>query len=518
MRRPGRRRRRRRRRRCGGPPPRVVGLVEAAAQHDRGREPAAEPPAHLVLPVLALAGHLTGEVHDVDAVPRPVDRRRLVRAVDEHVVVDGQPGHVALLIDARAAAGRPGRCRAVRANRTVSMASGPTSVTSWWSARAAAMPPANCSPPAERRPVLVVDGDLHFVTIHATISASPTTRRRSSARRSATMAGRCFTKLRIDRTFCGATFGSGPLPADDGPHELGHHGTGGRPRFDQGGAHRHPRRCVLGQHQQPVALHEVAEQVRALAARRRVLVAHDRRRHVPVAPAQQPPAPGQVGVLVVEEEALVEEADLLQVRRAAAARCRRTRRRPRRARRTGPRRARGSRGRRRSHRRRGSSPTLLTTSCGAGGRSQLDPARLGVDGDVARLAPGRQRDGARRVGRQPHRHRASAARRSAERHPHLGARRGPPGARLTGRRRLGAPEALVELGVAPRPPGRRPRARSDARPGDARRRCRCAHPSTGRRRGSWTTPRRGPGRRRGRRPAAATSPARATASLLTSAT
>ena len=86
------------------------------------------------------------------------------------------------------------------------------------------------------------------------------------------------------------------------------------------------------------------------------------RGHVAVAPALGPTAPGEVRVLVVHEEPLIEEADVVRGRRAGTARRRRTMRTRPPPPRTGPCRAPGSHGRRRSPHATRREPTLLMTS------------------------------------------------------------------------------------------------------------------------------------------------------------
>ena len=70
---------------------------------------------------------------------------------------------------------------------------------------------------------------------------------------------------------------------------------------------------VLGDREQPVAVVLHVVQPAAVADRRGVRVVDAGLRHVAVAGAAQQPAPGQVGVLVVEEPARVQQAHLPQV-------------------------------------------------------------------------------------------------------------------------------------------------------------------------------------------------------------
>ena len=73
------------------------------------------------------------------------------------------------------------------------------------------------------------------------------------------------------------------------------------------------RRRVLRQHQRSVALGVVAEHLRADAGRCGVAVADDGSRLVHVSPTAEPATPREVRVLVVQEQALVEEPDVVEV-------------------------------------------------------------------------------------------------------------------------------------------------------------------------------------------------------------
>ena len=202
--------------------------------------------------------------------------------------------------------------------------------------------------------------------------------------------------------------------------------TSRRARYEastaDGGPARHappgPRR-VLGQVHQPVAL-DVPPQQRGWPrpswprGRWRTTEPGTTRYRQPRAR----PAPRQVGVLVVEEEPLVEQADLGQVGGAQQHGAAATRRRSRPAGRTGPGRPRGRRGRPALPSASSTPPALLITSNGAAAQRHVDPPGLGTELDLDRaVGPGQPQrlglgggqlqldpDGARRLGIAGHRH------------------------------------------------------------------------------------------------------------------